>query len=120
MPSRPVRPQPPPPPPPLFLELLLPEPPAGGGAGAGEDDAANVIEFTLNEPESKTRRSDWVPADSGTPVAVTVCQVCQPPVPGTVTVPVRFAAPEARCSVPPDSADATRKLTSYDPVAATY
>src|SRR5258708_5974660 len=54
------------------------------GVGVGGFACVRLIQLKFMPPLSTTQRSVWAPALRLTPVLVTVCQVCQPPVLGTV------------------------------------
>jgi hypothetical protein len=111
---------------------------AGGGGGGGaaadvEEDAAddeedddpllpaNCHQLKLNrDPDPlppKTKNRSCVP-EAPLTVHVTVCQFCQPPVPGTVQVPmsVPVVLLRRRAMVPPLLAEATRAEKDVAPV----
>src|SRR5689334_22954652 len=67
---------------------------------------------------SITSFSVWVPAGSATPVLVTVFQVFQPPVSGSVIDPLTFAPSISMCADPPAPAEAMRRSTLYVPPEA--
>src|SRR5262249_48381005 len=68
---------------------------------------------------SKTSRSRWLPALSGTVPPGAAVHVCQPPVFGTWIGPVTSAPSTSRCSEPPDPVDAILSVRSYWLSAAT-
>ena len=80
----------------------------------------NTIESMFQPAPSWFSVSVCVPAGSVT-VAVTVVQVCQPPVSGTATEPVKLVPEELDRWNASEIAlsEATRKLTVYDPAVET-
>src|SRR5262249_8596263 len=92
--------------------------------GVAPPDRLSSSRFTLATPPvdpltSKTSRSRWLPALSGTVPPGAAVHVCQPPVFGTWIGPVTSAPSTSRCSEPPDPVDAILSVRSYWLSAAT-
>src|SRR5260221_638569 len=79
------------------------------GVSVGPLPCERFIQLKFMPPLSTTQRNVCAPVLRVTPVLVIVCQVCQPPVLGTVIVPVTFVPSTSRWKVEVVFVEATRK-----------
>ena len=86
--------------PPAGTVIVVPVVGGGGGTPVARNWMRSTLPMMPPAALSKTSRADWGPAASVT-VAETVCQVCQPPVVGIVSVPVTLTPFISRWKLPP-------------------